>query len=166
MRRTAVPLVLLFAALAAQPAASKQRAPLKLTGTATLRAVPLAGCTRADATGAKVVECEGSGTYRGTPMRGTVKYTWHWHLFHGGDVPQTAHGDEDGRLVLRLGTRGTVTLVTSGAKSGATSTGTWRYVSGTKQFKGRRGAGTYRFSTTSGAAGFSGARVLVTGMLL
>ena len=159
-------LALLVAAVVVQPAASKQRAPLKLNGTATLRAVPLAGCTLADAATAKVVECEGSGTYRGTPARGTVKYTWHWHLFHGGDVPQTAHGDEDGRLVLRLGTRGTVTLKLAGAKSGGTSTGTWRFVVGTKQFKGRRGAGTYRFLTTSGAAGFSGARVVVSGTLL
>jgi hypothetical protein len=165
MRRTAAVLVLLAAALAAQPAASKQRAPVKVKGTATLRAIPLVGCTRADASDAKVVECQGSGSYSGVPARGNGTYTWHWHLFHGGDVPQTAHGDEDGRLVLRLGARGTLTVKTMGEKSGAQSSGTWRLLAGTKQFKGRKGTGTYRFVTTGSADGFSSARVVVSGTI-
>ena len=163
MRRAAAVLVLLVAALAAQPAASEQRAPVKVKGTATLRAIPLAMCTRADASDAKVVECEGTGAYSGAPARGSGTYTWHWHLFHGGDIPQTAHGDEDGRLVLRLGTRGTLTAKTTGEKSGAQSAGTWRLLGGTKQFKGRKGSGTYRFVTTGGADGFSSARIVVSG---
>lgn len=164
MTRTAV-LLVIAAAVVVQPAASKQRAPVRLNGTATLRAIQFADCVRVDAVDAKVVECDGSGAYGGTPVRAAATYTWHWHLFHGGDVPQTAHGDEDGLLVLGFGKRGVLRLTTAGAKSSGATAGTWRFRSGTKQFAGRRGTGTYRFLTTGGANGFSSARVVVRGTL-
>jgi hypothetical protein len=159
-------LVAVFAVAAAQPAGSAQRAPVRLTGTATLGPVQLASCIRVDDGDAKVVECPGSrGSYRGTPTRARATYSWHWHLFHGGDEPQSAHGDEDGILVLRFGSRGTLRVTTDGSKGDGVSTGKWRYRSGTKQFAGRRGSGTYRFTTVVGGEGWRSARVVLRGAL-
>jgi hypothetical protein len=155
--------VAVVASLAAAPAT---RAPVRLDGSATLRPISLSQhCTRADAADAKVVECTGSGVYAGKPRSAAAAYTWHWHLFHGGDDPQSAHGDEDGILVLRFGARGTLRLTTDGSKSEGASTGKWRYRSGTKQFAGRRGSGTYRFTTVVGGEGWRSARVVVRGVL-
>ncbi len=158
--------VLLVGVAALLAAAPTTRAPIRVDGVATIRPVSLASdCVRADAADAKVVECTGNGSFAGKPRAANAVYTWHWHLFHGGDEPQTAHGDEDGILVLRLGTRGTLRLTTDGSKSPGASSGTWRYRSGTKQFAGRRGSGTYRFTTVVGGEGWRSARVVVRGVL-
>jgi hypothetical protein len=158
--------VLLVGVAALLAAAPSTRAPIRINGVATIRPVSLASdCVRADAADAKVVECTGTGSFAGKPRAANAVYTWHWHLFHGGDEPQTAHGDEDGILVLRLGTRGTLRLTTDGSKSAGASSGTWRYRSGTKQFAGRRGAGTYRFTTVVGGEGWRSARVVVAGTI-
>jgi hypothetical protein len=158
--------LLLVGVVALLAAGPSTRAPIRIDGSATLRPVSLSQhCIRADAADAKVVECTGPGSFAGKPRAGTAVYTWHWHLFHGGEEPQTAHGDEDGILVLRLGTRGTLRLTTDGSKSAGASSGTWRYRSGTKQFAGRRGSGTYRFTTVVGGEGWRSARVVVRGTL-
>jgi hypothetical protein len=158
--------LLLVGVVALLAAAPSTRAPVRLDGGATLRPVSLSQhCTRADAADAKVVECTGSGVYSGKPRGASAVYAWHWHLFHGGDEPQSAHGDEDGILVLRFGTRGTVRLTTDGSKGEGASTGTWRYRSGTKQFAKRKGSGTYRFTTVVGGEGWRSARVVVRGTL-
>ena len=161
------PALVVLAALAVTVAAqSATRAPIRLDGTATIRSVELASdCIRADAADAKVVECAGAGSYAGKAGRGAATYTWHWHLFHGGEVPQTAHGDEDAIAVLRLGTRGTLRLTLRGEKAAGASVGTWRFTSGTKQFARRTGSGRYRFETTSGANGFRSARLVLRGTL-
>ena len=166
MARLAV-FVITFAVAAVQPASSAQRPPVRLSGTADLASVQLASCIRVDDGSAKVVECPGSrGAYRGTPARARASYSWHWHLFHGGEVPQTAHGDEDGLLVLDFGARGVLRLKTAGSKSSGATTGTWRFWRGTKQFAARRGSGTYRFETApSGESGLRGLRVVVRGTL-
>ena len=157
---------LVTVALGVQPAASAPRAPVSLNGAAALRPVDFGEqCLRADAGAAQVMECSQGGAYRGGPLRGTATYTWHWHLFEGGDVPQTASGHEDGIVQLRLGTRGTARLLLRGIKEGGATAGTWRYVRGTKQLARRTGSGTYRFETTAGDGGFRTARLLLRGSL-
>jgi hypothetical protein len=157
--------LLLVGVVALLAAAPSTRAPIRIDGSATLRPISLVQhCIRADAADAKVIECTGSGSYAGR-LRASAVYTWHWHLFEGGDEPQSAQGDEDGILVLRVGTRGTLRLTTDGSKSEGASAGTWRYRSGTKQFARRRGSGTYRFTTVVGAEGWRSARVVVRGVL-
>ena len=158
--------VLLVGVAALLTAAPATRAPIRIDGVATIRPVSLVSdCVRADAADAKVVECTGTGSFAGKPRAANAEYSWHWHLFHGGDEPQTAHGDEDGILVLRLGTRGTLRLTTDGSKGPGVSSGTWRYRSGTKQFAKRRGTGTFRFTTVVGGEGWRSARVVVRGTL-
>jgi hypothetical protein len=155
--------VALIAAVAA-PAYGAARAPVAVNGTVTLGAVRLASCTRVDAVDAKVVECSRSGRFAGRPARANAKYAWHWHLFHGGEVPQTAHGDEDGILTVVFPT-GSITLQLAGSKSAGATRGTWRYQRGTKRFARRRGTGTYRFETTASPDGFGGAKLTLRGTL-
>ena len=141
-------------------------AAISLNGSVQLRSVDFdAHCLRVDAAGAKVVECGRAGTFAGSGLRGTATYTWHWHLWHGGESPQTARGDEDGTVVLRLGTRGTVRLTLRGTKTSGRSSGTWRYASGTRQLARRRGTGTYRFETSASPGGFRTARIVLRGTL-
>jgi hypothetical protein len=160
-------LVAVFAVVVAQPAGTAPRPPVRLSGSADLAAVQLASCIRVDDGNAKVVECPSSrGSYRGTPARARASYSWHWHLFHGGEAPQTAHGDEDGLLVLDFGARGVLRVKTAGSKAAGITTGAWRFWRGTKQFAARRGTGTYRFETVaSGETGLRSLRVVVRGTL-
>ena len=158
--------LLVLGVVALLAAGPSTRAPIRIDGVVTIRPVSLSQhCIGAEATDAKVIECTGTGSFAGKPRGANAVYTWHWHLFHGGDEPQTAHGDEDGILVLRLGTRGTLRLTTDGSKGAGASSGTWRYRSGTKRFAGRRGSGTYRFTTVVGGEGWRSARVVVRGTL-
>jgi hypothetical protein len=167
IRRGAVLLLAAAAATSVQAAASQPRAPVALNGTATLLPVDLAGqCMSVDVGDATVVECARGGAFAGKPVRGKATYTWHWHLWRGGETPQTAQGDEDGIAVLRLGTRGVLRLTMRGKKLSGLTTGTWRFRSGTKQFAGRRGTGTYRFETVAdGTRGFRTSRLVLRGSL-
>jgi hypothetical protein len=181
MRRTAAlsASAVVVAALLAHAAPSATRAPIRLSGAATLQAVNIqqrCGFSQG-ANNTLVAQCSQIGAFAGRPARAGVAYAWRWDLEIGADGRTTGNAPERGELAFNFGTaRGILRVTTTGRQAPVgtptadqaqgLTTGTWKYKSGTRSFARRRGSGTYRFETTRvGPTTFQVAKITINGTL-
>src|SRR5438093_1450440 len=158
LRASAATAAILTCALVPAADAADRGARFALAGSVTLKPVNVEkNCWFSSGPGVVIAECAQIGAYLGTPSPAGASYSWRWSLEVKNNTT-TGYGPEVGRLLLNFARLGSLTIDTTGMQSPvgpqtaaaakAKTTGTWKIASGTGRLKGKKGSGTYTFSTS------------------
>jgi hypothetical protein len=146
------------------PAAPQQAATAKLLGDLTLAPIQIrqqCKFTPTEVNGAPVLNaaCAARGAFAGKPAKATALYSWKWALEVDTTTGRTTgNAPENGTIVLNFGKGNALYLATTGFQkpvgeasadhAEGLSTGKWTLTKGKGTYAGRKGAGTYSFSTS------------------